>query len=388
MMNITYLVFIIYFMILSQSIFPSVLNKTKNYFIHLVFLSIVFSLIYVQWIHIALLMLPILLLVYTSFYNDDSLILKLKFYLGNIILYLLCVFLLWMFKTFNYETLLLFFIPFSYLYLNRIRENRDLIFYIFVFILSVMLYIVMLEMKSFEFILIVEMMLLLFVEYISARSKMQYESNTKKFQSNIMIHHYEEVKTVYLNMRGWRHDYHNHLQSLKAYLSKKQVDEAQKYLSELEEDLDRVDSLIRSGNVMIDAILNSKLSIAMNKDIDVTYTVTAPEIVSVSDIDLCIILANIFDNAIEACEKIDVKKRFIRVYVNILHNQLYISLTNSAEEDLNENQKHYISEKRGNHGHGMKRVKLTVDKYEGYLNLKNEPGVFACEIMLPLVHEN
>ena len=53
-------------------------------------------------------------------------------------------------------------------------------------------------------------------------------------------------------------------------------------------------------------------------------------------------------------------------------------------EDPSFNQKNYISDKRGEHGHGMKRVRLTVDKYEGYLNLKNEPGVFASEIMIPL----
>lgn len=85
--------------------------------------------------------------------------------------------------------------------------------------------------------------------------------------------------------------------------------------------------------------------------------------------------------------KVNEKDRFIRIYMSILKQQLYISITNSALEDLNFNERNYISEKRGNHGHGMKRVKLTVDKYNGYLNLQNEPGVFVSEVMLPLVHE-
>lgn len=44
----------------------------------------------------------------------------------------------------------------------------------------------------------------------------------------------------------------------------------------------------------------------------------------------------------------------------------------------------YISKKRGNHGHGLKRINLVVEKYGGYINRQNEPGVFVTEIMLPL----
>lgn len=61
-----------------------------------------------------------------------------------------------------------------------------------------------------------------------------------------MAHHYAEVKSVYMNMRGWRHDYHNHLQSLKAYLQLGQYKEADAYLFELEKDLDSVDALVKA----------------------------------------------------------------------------------------------------------------------------------------------
>ena len=59
------------------------------------------------------------------------------------------------------------------------------------------------------------------------------------------------------------------------------------------------------------------------------------------------------DNAIEACEMLEEKERFIRIYIEIVKQQLYMSFTNAAMEDLNFNQKSYISEKRGNHGHEM-----------------------------------
>ncbi|WP_075280332.1 GHKL domain-containing protein [Thermophilibacter provencensis] len=76
--------------------------------------------------------------------------------------------------------------------------------------------------------------------------------------------------------------------------------------------------------------------------------------------------------------------RWLRVYVAARGSQLYASIQNSAVEDPSFNQRNYISEKRGNHGLGMKRVAAVVEKYEGFLNLANEPGVFAAEVSLPL----
>ena len=78
------------------------------------------------------------------------------------------------------------------------------------------------------------------------------------------------------------------------------------------------------------------------------------------------------------------ERRWLRVYVAARGSQLYASIQNSAVEDPSFNQRNYISEKRGNHGLGMKRVAAVVEKYEGFLNLANEPGVFAAEVSLPL----
>ncbi len=185
-------------------------------------------------------------------------------------------------------------------------------------------------------------------------------------------------------MRGWRHDYHNHLQTIKAHLDLNQLDEVNKYLLELEQDLSRVDSYVKSGNLMVDAILNSKISLAENKKINVICKAELPENLIITDIDMCVILGNLLDNATESCMKIEENKRFIRIYIAILKKQLYVSIQNSAKEELNFNERNYISTKRGEHGLGMKRVKILVDKYNGYLNLQNEPGIFASEITIPL----
>lgn len=217
-----------------------------------------------------------------------------------------------------------------------------------------------------------------------ARLRRGFESSAERFQQEVLSRQYDEIRAIYLDMRGWRHDYHNHLQVMKAELAAGQLAELSAYLDELEADLDRVDTYVKSGNLMVDAILNSKLSLAERDGVAVTCKARVPDALTVDDVDLCVILGNLLDNAIEACAALPADGRWLRVYVAARGSQLYASIQNSAVEDPSFNQRNYISEKRGNHGLGMKRVAAVVEKYEGFLNLANEPGVFASEVSLPL----
>lgn len=210
------------------------------------------------------------------------------------------------------------------------------------------------------------------------------EKKNIEYQNRLLERQVQEVQNIYMTMRGWRHDYHNHLQSMKAYVKMGEVDRLKEYLDLLEQDLDQVNQMIESGNVNLDAILNSKLSLAEKNGIAVDYTAKCPVEIAVSDIDLCALIGNLLDNAVEACEKVAEDPPFIRLYIGVLKKQLYISVTNSTNEVVRKLDSEYISNKRGNHGQGLKRINLVVEKYGGYINRQNEPGVFVTEIMLPL----
>ena len=109
-----------------------------------------------------------------------------------------------------------------------------------------------------------------------------------------------------------------------------------------------------------------------------------PAELSVEDVDLCVILGNLLDNALEACEQIAADQRFLRIYMNVNKSQMYLSVQNAAKEDLDFNERNYITNKRGSHGFGMRRVRTAVEKYDGFLHLANEPGIFAAEVTMPL----
>ena len=109
-----------------------------------------------------------------------------------------------------------------------------------------------------------------------------------RFQNDLVDRHYDEVEAMYRKMRGWRHDYHNHIQVLKANMDLGQYEEADRYLDKLHEDLTQVDTVLKTGNVMVDAILNSKLTMIAERKIRVDATAIVPQNIEISGIDLAV----------------------------------------------------------------------------------------------------
>ena len=216
--------------------------------------------------------------------------------------------------------------------------------------------------------------------------KNKYDKKLSDFQDSVLKKQRDEVQNIYQTMRAWRHDYHNHIQSIKAMLCMGKQQELSEYLDNLEKDLDSIDIAIRTGNVGLDAILSSKVSIARKKFIDVNCTAKVPEELKISDVHLCAIVGNLLDNAIEACEKITdgAAPRFIRIYIGLFKSQLYISVTNSTCEKYRRRLSELVTAKLGEHGFGLRRIDKIAEKYDGYVNRKNEPGIFATEVMIPL----
>jgi sensor histidine kinase regulating citrate/malate metabolism len=211
------------------------------------------------------------------------------------------------------------------------------------------------------------------------------EKRIAAFQNDMIARHYDEVQNIYNQMRGWRHDYHNHIQMMKAHISLGRVDELETYLNELDADLTSIDTVIKTGNIMLDAILNSKLSLATARDIQVNAKAAAPQNIAVADIDLCVIVGNLLDNAMEACAPLDSADRFIRVYIGLFKGQFYISVSNSSGGEVRKTGNRYLSTKTsGSHGFGLARVDRVVAKYSGFVNRQHEEGVFATEVMLPI----
>lgn len=211
-----------------------------------------------------------------------------------------------------------------------------------------------------------------------------------EYQNDIMSKHCDEVENIYSQMRGWKHDFHNHIQAIKAFIALEQFEELDAYCNQLDEDLTTVDQVLKTGNVNIDAVLNSKISLAMVKGVEVNATAKVPEDMAISTVDLCVLLGNLLDNAIEACdqsmdqEEHEYDRPFIRVYIGTKGKQLYISVINTVYTHVKRKGKGFATTKGdSNRGLGLMRIDKICHKYDGYCKRNSEPGAFSTEILLP-----
>lgn len=207
------------------------------------------------------------------------------------------------------------------------------------------------------------------------------------YQHDLIETHYSEVDNMYRKMRGWRHDYRNHIQTMKVLAAEGDLDALKKYLDKLDEDLNTVDVVVKTGNKMADAILNSKISLAKSKGINVIADAKVPVELKMSDIDLCIVIGNLFDNAIEASLALPEEERLIRLYMDIKNTQLYMCLTNfTSVKKLKKQGGRYVTTKGEGHGFGLVRVDDIIERYGGYISRNSEDGAFTTEIMLPVAN--
>ena len=207
------------------------------------------------------------------------------------------------------------------------------------------------------------------------------------YQHDLIETHYSEVDNMYRKMRGWRHDYRNHIQTMKVLASEGDLDALKKYLDKLDEDLNTVDVVVKTGNKMTDAILNSKISLAKSKGINVIADAKVPVELKMSDIDLCIVIGNLFDNAIEASLALPEEERLIRLYMDIKNTQLDMCLTNfTSVKKLKKQGGRYVTTKGEGHGFGLVRVDDIIERYGGYISRNSEDGAFTTEIMLPVAN--
>ncbi len=204
------------------------------------------------------------------------------------------------------------------------------------------------------------------------------------YQHELVETHYREVDNMYRKIRGWRHDYRNHIQTMKAYAASENWDAIKRYLDLLDDDLTTVDTVIKTGNPMTDSILNSKISLANSRNIKVIADASIPLKLNLSEIDLCCIIGNLFDNAIEASMKLPEDQRVIRLYMDLRNTQLYICITNfTAGKKMKKEGKRFRSTKGEGHGFGLIRIDAIVERLGGYINRNSEDGAFTTEILLP-----
>lgn len=150
-----------------------------------------------------------------------------------------------------------------------------------------------------------------------------------EYQTEQSEKHLNEVRSIHTEMRGYKHDFHHHLQTLKGQLEAGEVDRALAYIEQLDHQLMNMDTLLKTGNVSLDAILSAKIAQAKAENIAITVKANVPDALTISDLELSIIIGNLLDNAIESCRTVT-GQRFIRIYISMKGTMLYFSMLNAS----------------------------------------------------------
>lgn len=208
-----------------------------------------------------------------------------------------------------------------------------------------------------------------------------------EMQNEQAARHLDEVRSIHTEMRGYKHDFHHHLQTLRGQLESGEIERALRYIDELDQNLMHVDTLLKTGNVAVDAILSAKLSQAKAKGIAVTVKARIPDRLLLSDVELSIVIGNLLDNAMEACAVSGANAPFIRLYMVMKRHMLYFSMLNSAGDKLTKRGTRFATRKGGAHGFGLRRAEAILEKHGGWVKYNSEDGAFTSEFLVPALKE-
>jgi sensor histidine kinase YesM len=200
--------------------------------------------------------------------------------------------------------------------------------------------------------------------------------------------YYRDLDTMLSDFRIWWHEYRNNIIALRALIESGTNEDALEYLEKMDMESLQDSQLLHTGNTVLDALVTSKMMVAKRAGIEVGIQAVCPESWGIGDNDLCAIVGNILDNAIEACERMDSEgqKRFIDFSLLVKGKNLVISIANSYDGEIKRDGDRFLTAKNGGfHGIGMQYVDSIVGKYQGHVLREYEGGVFETHVMLPLI---
>lgn len=210
-----------------------------------------------------------------------------------------------------------------------------------------------------------------------------YQQNEILKQMHDQKEYSEKMLTGDENLRRFRHDYRNHMIVINSLLESGRTDRAREYLNNMNSDINSTLTKISTGNFISDAIINNKAVAAAEHDISIKFTgQVIPQ--GIADEDLCTVLANILDNAIEATQKLS-SNRIIRIDAAIRNGLFIMNVSNHVETEVKIKKDGTIKTSKKNqseHGFGIKNVQKAVKKYSGTVSVTCENKVFSVDIMM------
>lgn len=240
---------------------------------------------------------------------------------------------------------------------------------------------------SFILLLIINIVIFEVYEKLSASIEIQKENAIFDQQIELLSKHTEEQKKTMEEFREIQHNLLHQYIGLKSNIELEQKDKALESIDALlKKGNTQLDKIANSGNDIIDSLLNFKYSIAKKNNIDFRIKIFVPDELPVKQKDLCVILGNALDNAIEATQQCSFD-RYIDIAVGIKKEAFVIVIKNPyTGEIIFDKQKNIVTSKKdkNRHGFGLNSMKKAVERNQGEMVIEIKDGIFSLTIIMNL----
>jgi hypothetical protein len=191
-------------------------------------------------------------------------------------------------------------------------------------------------------------------------------------QEHSLNQYVEEAKTRYDETKSFRHDIRNHIAVVKKLLQGGKLEEAVSYIEDMDDMAEKMSFPCSTNNPVVDILVGNKLGIAKSMGIDVDCSLLLPYPCSLRDIDICIVLSNALDNAIQAVKNLGAgTEKYIHVSGRIQGDFLMMEIENS-----------FHGKGAFKKGTGLSNVKKVAEKYGGAMSIEIQENVFALHVLL------
>ncbi len=246
--------------------------------------------------------------------------------------------------------------------------------------------------RIFNLYLLVDITLLIlfllfqFMFYCIAQNLIEKNEHEKRTQLlQIQSSQYHTLLTYIEQTRKLRQDFRHTAHTLLSLAQEGEIKKILHYLEEYNQELDSYSPLYFCKHSAANAILAYYMGLAASQDIQTNWNIDLPEQIHISEIDLCAMLGNLLENALQGCTTVPPLQRFINLSIDLTKNhELYLVCVNSFNGFVKKSQHKYLSTKKDGNGIGLLSITITVEKYNGIARFYHSESEFYSEIMLKL----
>lgn len=236
------------------------------------------------------------------------------------------------------------------------------------------------------FVLVLVIYLIFFkMMYLSyEKLQSQHDADQVRHLLSVQEEQYRHICASIESSRRMNHDLRHHMITLQGFLQGGRVQDACDYLEQYLDSARQVELVELCRNPVVNMVVGHYRSLALHKDIQFQPRIQVPDQLSVSDIDLSVILGNLLENAIDAADCGEADARFIQFHMLCSGNMLAITVDNGFHDEIKKVDGRYVSSKPNHSGLGLRNIEMIAEKYEGGVEFTHDPHVFHSSVMLVL----